>query len=426
MTPIISWKGTTLSQLSSVNKYNIGTNPSPFGPHPVKLYRRERHATSSNRTNKTVASMEQPGATVVNSAADGGACGIVDIHLTERTDERPGSCTSCTTLNFSAEGDARRRVRSSGMNSRNFLSSTKQYLDSRIKSYDRNQYYYIRQGDETAIAGTAAATNNVYSSNGCSNCPRHTFATDVTFEYQWIDSNYFTVTVPAGDYSDDDFNAVFKNTMIANYHYVVRTSNQSKVLLLNISHNVTSGKIEIATTATDNTIFDTVNYERPKDQDGNEITAWTIPPNTVLPGVKFLAGEVADALGFVAGTYPLVPIGSINTQDLNTTTFFSTSSPTITSQYVPLYYKPNNYQYGQQGAVDSSSRIARLKYNVITDSAATYTTALGRAVANALAYGVPEGGYTIKDKIGYPLKCTPVAAGGEMRTCPPKSFRNMI
>jgi hypothetical protein len=25
-----------------------------------------------------------------------------------------------------------------------------------------------------------------------------------------------------------------------------------------------------------------------------------------------------------------------------------------------------------------------------------------------LAYGVPENGYTIKDKIGYPNKCTPV------------------
>ena len=426
MTPIISWKGTTLSQLSSVNKYNIGTNPSPFGAHPVKLYRRERHATSSNRANKTVASMELPGATVVNSTAtDSGACGIVDIHLTERSDERPGTCDACSPLNFSPEVNARRRVRSSGMNSRNFLSSTKQYLDSRTKSYNRNQYYYIRQGDETAIAGTASATNNVYASNGSSHCARYTFASDVTFEYQWIDSNYFTVTIPAGDYSDDDFNAVFKNTMIANDHYFVRTSNQSKVLLLNISHNVTSGKIEIATTATDNTIFDIVNYELPKDEFGATITAWSTPTSTVLPGVKFVAGELVDALGFAAGTYPLVPIGG-GTQDLNTTTFFSASSPSITSQYVPLYYKPSNYQYGQQGAVDSSSRIARLKYNVITDSAATYTSALGRAVANALAYGVPEGGYTVKDKNGYPVKCTPVAVGNEMRTCQPKTIRNMI
>ena len=33
--------------------------------------------------------------------------------------------------------------------------------------------------------------------------------------------------------------------------------------------------------------------------------------------------------------------------------------------------------------------------------------AFGSQVANALAYGVPEGGYTDKVKRGYPLKCTP-------------------
>jgi hypothetical protein len=33
--------------------------------------------------------------------------------------------------------------------------------------------------------------------------------------------------------------------------------------------------------------------------------------------------------------------------------------------------------------------------------------ALGVAVGNAMAYGVPENGYTIKDKIGYPLRKTP-------------------
>ena len=33
--------------------------------------------------------------------------------------------------------------------------------------------------------------------------------------------------------------------------------------------------------------------------------------------------------------------------------------------------------------------------------------AFGSQVANALAYGVPEGGYTDKDKKGFPLKCTP-------------------
>jgi hypothetical protein len=36
-----------------------------------------------------------------------------------------------------------------------------------------------------------------------------------------------------------------------------------------------------------------------------------------------------------------------------------------------------------------------------------------------LAYGVPQGGYTWKDKIGYPLKQTPVFSkySDEMKKC---------
>jgi hypothetical protein len=75
--------------------------------------------------------------------------------------------------------------------------------------------------------------------------------------------------------------------------------------------------------------------------------------------------------------------------------------------YSVVYYKPNNSQYAQQGAVSASSLITRLKYNTITDNAYKYQVAYGKAVGNALAYGVPEGGYTIKDKIGYPIKQTP-------------------
>ena len=33
--------------------------------------------------------------------------------------------------------------------------------------------------------------------------------------------------------------------------------------------------------------------------------------------------------------------------------------------YNKVYYKPNNQQYGVQGAVDSSSRVTRLKYNTM-------------------------------------------------------------
>ena len=44
--------------------------------------------------------------------------------------------------------------------------STKQYLTSRNKTFSQNQYHYIRQGDESAIPGTVAASSNTYAAQG--------------------------------------------------------------------------------------------------------------------------------------------------------------------------------------------------------------------------------------------------------------------
>jgi hypothetical protein len=78
------------------------------------------------------------------------------------------------------------------------------------------------------------------------------------------------------------------------------------------------------------------------------------------------------------------------------------------TQYVPVYYKPNNSKFSAQGAVESSSRLARLKYDTITDAGSKMRKAYGEQTANALSYGVPANGYTVKDKMGYPNTCTPV------------------
>jgi hypothetical protein len=75
---------------------------------------------------------------------------------------------------------------------------------------------------------------------------------------------------------------------------------------------------------------------------------------------------------------------------------------------MPVYYKPNNSSFAQQGGVSSSSRIARLKYNTITNNGGLYTKAYGPATGNALAYGGSDQTYTIKDKIGFPLNKTPI------------------
>jgi hypothetical protein len=96
-----------------------------------------------------------------------------------------------------------------------------------------------------------------------------------------------------------------------------------------------------------------------------------------------------------------------NVYSSNTIQYCDTTTTTET-QYVPVYYKPNNAKFAKQGAVDASSRLARLKYDTITDAGSKMREAYGMQTANALAYGVPANGYTIKDKVGYPNICTPV------------------
>ena len=93
--------------------------------------------------------------------------------------------------------------------------------------------------------------------------------------------------------------------------------------------------------------------------------------------------------------------------------------PGLLPPYVTIYYKPNNPQFAQQGAVSASSHTARERYNSITNNTAKYRNAYGLSVANALAYGVPENGYTIKDKIGYPNIQTPVISkySGKLKKC---------
>ena len=51
-----------------------------------------------------------------------------------------------------------------------------------------------------------------------------------------------------------------------------------------------------------------------------------------------------------------------------------------------IIVKPNNQQYFQQGAVDSSSRIARLKYNTVNNNAQSYKKKFGDEAVSATQY----------------------------------------
>jgi len=82
--------------------------------------------------------------------------------------------------------------------------------------------------------------------------------------------------------------------------------------------------------------------------------------------------------------------------------------PNPNTNFISVYYKPNNYQYAQQGSVSSSARTTRLNYNTITTNGGLYRTAFGTNAESTLSNGVNTDKYTIKDKIGYPTNNTPI------------------
>jgi hypothetical protein len=218
--------------------------------------------------------------------------------------------------------------------------------------------------------------------------------------------------------------------MTSNKHYFI-DNKDNYVYLLNMSFNHSTNKVELQTLLTNRgTTFTSEFYSMPLDQYNIPLDEWYYLTNdnseyiSLTPGFKIHNNSVADAIGFSVGNYPSQPIVFDNSGNNSQTytddlTFTSSSIPGSKPTYVPIYYKPNNPQFAVQGAVDASTRTARNRYNTITNNTAVYNNAYGLSVANALAYGVPSGGYTWKDKIGYPTKQTPVISKytGEMKKC---------
>jgi hypothetical protein len=67
-------------------------------------------------------------------------------------------------------------------------------------------------------------------------------------------------------------------------------------------------------------------------------------------------------------------------------------------------FKPNNRQYACQGAVDSSTRLDRLKQTTVNKNAASLKAAFGSEGASACAYrGISDTPYCLKSKYQPPI-----------------------
>ncbi len=445
---IISWKGRTFNQITSYIRKNGGVNSAVnvgtniFNRLPLKIYRREI-AVPTETTCKQGHAMRldllnAPGGTITNSAVNaGGLVNTIDFNLTENTSERPGSaCDNVCPSAGSSQSNALRRLRSGGMMKKQFdLSTSKQtyytnsqqYINSRNRGFNQNQFYYTRVGNSSSKPGDSLSTNNIYATNTLTDCKKIYISANTSFEYTWVNEptivddvnttppETVTVAVPAGYYNINDINDVLHNTMVANHHYYRQLDNLSKIFLLNFSLNNSTGLVELTVSPISASIVLANHYGKAlitTELGVIEANTWTTPTAITTPQITILNNSFTSVIGFADSVYP-----AVNT---NTTvqTFTGSSAPLLQSEGNRVYYKPNNPQFAQQGAVTSGSKIARIRYDTITNSAASYRTAFGLHVSNALAYGVPANGYTIKDKLGYPNPNTPtVTTTGEMRFC---------
>jgi hypothetical protein len=442
--PLISWKGNTFNQISSsIQKNGQITNGENIflKTKPLKHYRREiasiDNSSCGSKSSIKIDIVNRPSGTIMNSTATniGGLENLIDITLPNNTCETYENCS----VVLSPAENARNRVRSSGMIKRKFMDGTlndryyttsSQYLSSRNRTFAQNQYNYIRQGDSTAKPGTSLASANVYTAQGLNQCQKYQVVEGAEFKYKWIvDNTEYDVAIPAGYYALEDINRIFKQVMFTNLHYLIKdqTGNTDEYYSSNISYamqfayNNNSKQIELQSYRIDEDVFPSASYTIPGT------ATWTMPETAgIYPQFIIQDNVFKNAVGFTPATYPADNTTSAEPYKVST----SNTTPGIKPLYVKLYYKPNNPQFAQQGGVSASDLITRKKYNSITNSTAAYRNAagLGSSVANALAYGVPSPGYTVKDKLGYPMKKTPTFPkySTEMKECTVTTFANAI
>lgn len=430
MGEIVSWKGKTFDQISSSIKKNEGNNNAEkkkgiFKANPLKIYRRETSSLNCNeRTSISLDNINAPGGLITNSNSllEKGLTTTLDFNLTENKYERPG-LGNCNNVNscFNQAKNAKNRVRSSGMikkkfnlnkNNDQYYTSTNQYLASRNKKFDQNQFYNIRLGDPTATPGTNSSLFNVYATNSLNKCKKYAIVNDTSFKYKWIDDSEAIVLIPSGNYDVHGIQELLVQSMSSNGHYYINNENLTKIFLLSISYVAETNKSQIITKPGGKDIYATDTNQQSQSGEFsipkhplNDTAYFVNPDGIVMPQFIFDNTDIKNILGLVQEKYP--SDANINDSTKSNQLHLSQNPTLLRTSYVPVYYKPSNSKFANQGAVESSSRTVRLKYDSITNSTVAYRNELGSSVANALAYGVPGYGYTIKDKIGYPNKCTP-------------------
>ena len=256
-------------------------------------------------------------------------------------------------------------------------------------------------------------SKEMYSPNGIPHCQKsYIDASSNKFYYYWIDANVsdfgtstnrYEVVIPVGYYDVHELNSIFESVMINNAHYFLYGPTRSKIFLMKIIFNNTNNCVEIQSFSTAN-VSDSINYTIP------QVARWSRPTNAVVPVYYIPAAGFQNIIGFSTGHYPDVISNSTANKTVNGASYgaLSNIASKILPSYSITYHKPSNNRFATQGGVSSSDMTQRIKYETISRNGLAYSTSLGLQVGNAMSYGVSDKVYTVKDKIGYPVRTTPV------------------
>ena len=429
-----SWKGAVVHQITSSIQKNASTQgATDFENYrramPLKIYRREiavnipaadsKTKCVHSRISSSIDELNRPNGSIIVSSNDNskGLENVLENPKPSSNNEN-GQCVDAASSANCAAINARKRVRSSGMirkkldpatGDSTYFTNMSQYLTSRSRTYNQNLYHHVRYTDTLLSAPISQTKTNIYISNGISHCPKtQIVAGDNTFQYYWVDASglvgtntAYDITITPGYYDLDGLNGEVHRSMVLNQHYIYNKITNSRVFLINFAYNSETRQIELQ-------LFSTSNYQDP---------LMYLPPfglsieNDRVVTVEVPNTGIQSVLGFSAGQYPPLSTGNIDNVSAVNIPYNNNLAHSINPSYMPITYKPSNARFKQQGGVSSGSMTDRKKYEAITTTATSYIAPFGKQVANALAYGVKETTYTIKDKMGFPNKRTPVVCG---------------
>jgi hypothetical protein len=191
--------------------------------------------------------------------------------------------------------------------------------------------------------------------------------------------------------------------MYEKVHYFIYLNTHSIVYLMKLVYNNANNCIELQTFSSAS-VPESGGYDLPLD------AAWTRPTVNVVPVYFVPPTGFQHIIGFSTGFYPNVASNSSANITQNGAAYgvLSNLPHKLNPSYTITYYKPSNNRFATQGGVSSSDMTTRLKYETIVRNGAEYSKKFGVNVGNAMAYGVKDRIYTIKDKLGFPVETTPV------------------